>query len=142
MRSRAACEPSYLCGTARAKLADLRLGILRRENRVARDERIGASLPHRFDRFAVEAAIDLEKRLAAIFREHYARAPNLVDRALDELLSTEAGVDRHHEQQVEIGNYFAHGGEGRRRVDDCAGSAATPTGGGELRVKMRGRCAV
>ena len=60
-------------------------GSLRRENRVAGDERVGARLPDLVNRVAVDSAVHLERRVAPLFVEHQSRAANLVDRVRNEL---------------------------------------------------------
>ena len=82
-------------------------GSLRREDRVAGDERIRARLPQRLDRVAADAAVHLERGAAAVFVEHHPRAADLVERVVDELLSAEARVHRHDQQQIDLGHDLA-----------------------------------
>src|SRR5437764_12292319 len=93
-RRAAACR-SCLCRGALAQLFDFRARILGGKNRVASDEGVGPRFPDRSDRLAIDAAIDFEKRVAAILTEHVPSAMYLYARAFDELLPAYAGVYGH-----------------------------------------------
>src|SRR5512133_3162430 len=107
-RLRSAFAPSCLLQAEPFKRRDLGFWIGSGEHRVPRDERIGAGLPYSRNRVARYAAVDLEKRTASRFGEKSARPRDLVDRSRDELLSAKPGIDRHHQQQIEIGRNLAN----------------------------------
>ena len=73
----------------------------------------------------------------AIARQHLPRAANLVHRSLDELLPAEAGIHRHHQEQIEIGDDLAHGRERRRRIYHRAGTAPELSNVIELPLQVR-----
>src|SRR5207344_2543237 len=99
-----AAAPSYEHPALVAQLTYLALRVARAEDRRAGDERVRSRLPHGADRLAADAAIHLQRGVAAGLLEHQPSAANLVDRMRDELLPAKPRVHRHHEQQIEFRN--------------------------------------
>jgi len=67
------------------------------------------------------------------------RARHLVGRGRNELLSSKTGVHSHHQQQIEIVEHFAHGGERRAWIHRRPRRATNFADLRELPLKMR-RC--
>ena len=74
----------------------------------------GAGLDHRRRRLRVDAAVHLQFDVALRLVDHLPHPANLAERVGDELLAAEAGVDRHHQNQIDIGQNLGDGnGRGR-----------------------------
>ncbi len=94
----------------------------------AGDEGVDAGAGDFGDVGSVHATIDFEADAPAALLfvgiELGAGLPGLGQRARDELLATEAGVDAHQQDDVELVHDVVHVVERRRRVEDQAGLAA------------------
>src|SRR6185312_16483567 len=128
---------SYGHRAAGAERRDLRLRVARAKDGVAGDKRVRAGAEHVANRVAPDAAVHLERGTALFFVEQQSRAPNLVDGIGDELLPAEPGVDRHDEQELELGHDLAYGRERRSGVERHARAAAQLANAGQLAVQVR-----
>src|SRR4051812_45699668 len=99
-RSTTARARSYGYDTELAQGADLGAWIRRGKDGVAGHECVGAGPPYLGDRVTIDAAIDLDHRFASAVVQQETRATHLVHHVRNELLSPEAGIHRHDEQQA------------------------------------------
>ena len=111
------------------------------EDRGAGDQHIGPGGDAARRGLGGDAAIDLQRdRLAAggdMGIDHPPQAGDLPELAAEEGLPAEAGIDRHHEDEVAEIEHILHRRYGRRRIKDHAGLFAQGADGLQAAVQMR-----
>ena len=91
--------------------------ILRREDRISRDERVGAGAPAVPDRVTRYPPIDFQHSAAATFRQHAPRTSNLIQRVRNELLAAESGVHSHYQDEIDLLQIRLDVGDAGGRID-------------------------
>src|SRR3954462_7818545 len=86
------------------------------EDRSARDEYLCTGRGGVGDVVGAYAAVNLYARLKAPLVYHTSQTPHLIERRRDELLTAEAGVDRHHEHVVGVRKRLLNRAQTRRGV--------------------------
>ena len=81
---------------------------------------VGAGLDAFPRRLGIDAAIDLEIDRPARGVDRLAQGGDLGELALDEGLAAEAGIDAHHQHEIEVAQHVLDGGDRRRRVEHAA----------------------
>src|SRR5438477_12243036 len=96
-------------------LADRRPGI---EHRCPRNSDRHPGVRERADVLRLHAAVDLDLDVLEAAPHEFRPEPgDLADRPGNERLSAEAGIDRHEESDVDVGQDLFECGDGRRGVD-------------------------
>ena len=72
-------------------------------------------------RLTLYTTIHLDERLTPLLGNHPTKAPDLLDRILNELLSAEAWVDTHQQHHVDIADNVLQERDGRRGIERHAG---------------------
>jgi hypothetical protein len=94
------------------------------EDRAAGHEGVGAGVGHAADVVDLDAAVDLEPDVAPAGVDELARLLDLAQRAVDEALAAEAGVDAHDQHQVDLVDHPLQHVQRRRRVEHQPGLLA------------------
>src|SRR5215212_1979525 len=93
-------------------------GVVVAEDGRAGDEDFGAGGGHRADVVGADAAVHFDAHVEVALADGAAQAPDLLDRARDELLPAEARVDRHDQHVVDEIQDLVERAQTRRGVDD------------------------
>jgi hypothetical protein len=116
-RRRVVVSPNRLHEAQQARFRPLAVG----ENGGASHQHIGASVHRQRGRLEVDAAIDLELTMSVALLQQVPCPLNFRQHAVDEALPTEARVDGHDQQQVDVGEDVFDRRGGRRGVEAHSG---------------------
>ena len=98
--------PRFFRGCFFANFADERGCVRRAEQRAARHQNFRARLHERHGGLRIHAAVHFDHGVRLRLGQHALRLGDLLNARGDQLLSAEAGVYRHDQQQIQIGDYL------------------------------------
>jgi hypothetical protein len=103
----------------------------------ASDERVGTGRRDELGSLGINTTVNFEADWAIV--DHGADTPDLFDLLINEGLSTEAWVNRHYQNKVNLIEHIAQHVLGRRRTDRYAGLLAQPANRLKRTIQMRTR---